>query len=354
MGDADKNKLGKAGYATPRGGRKGAYQNHVYRNNRVIIPYERIAFCNLDDFEDGYVIRLFPSQYFEESGRARAEFTSDDADVRVGDNAFVLYRTHEDLRSYPPLDGWNVRDLQKDGESRTRRGKDVVDTGEYVLRLPTAGRNMQREEGPAQGIFAPEYATADQNFLAQCVLAWLTVHTLDSPYTTTQAQHIKLILDEEGLADDEVWERRGILRHGLTACPLCSRLVRYSELHSMLVLDEEQALENAGMQIEGATRSTIVNLFHMEPMKYGVLNHTPASVAWGHATCNTKLGQRHCYSLAEFIEQGNKVGIIRDEGVNTFGWISDDWQMIRSPEGSVWIRLCADTAEGPPDTEECV
>ena len=32
----------------------------------------------------------------------------------------------------------------------------------------------------------------------------------------------------------------------------------------MLVLDEEDGLENAGLQVAGATRSTIVNLFHLD------------------------------------------------------------------------------------------
>ncbi|WP_240431716.1 hypothetical protein [Vibrio cholerae] len=40
--EKDNKKLSKAGYATPRGGKKGAYQNHVYRNNKVIIPFEKI------------------------------------------------------------------------------------------------------------------------------------------------------------------------------------------------------------------------------------------------------------------------------------------------------------------------
>ncbi len=52
---ADKNKLNKTAYATPRGGKKGAYQNHVYRNNKVIVPYEKLCDCNLDNYIDGYI-----------------------------------------------------------------------------------------------------------------------------------------------------------------------------------------------------------------------------------------------------------------------------------------------------------
>lgn len=58
----DINKIEKAGYCTPRGGAKGGYQNHVNRNSKVIIPYEKLSEVNLDNYKDGYVIRLFPSQ----------------------------------------------------------------------------------------------------------------------------------------------------------------------------------------------------------------------------------------------------------------------------------------------------
>jgi hypothetical protein len=45
-----------------------------------------------------------------------------------------------------------------------------------------------------------------------------------------------------------------------------------------------------------------------------------------------------------------KVGIVLQDGlVETFGWISDDWLMIRSPNGAVWMQLNGDIAEGVPE-----
>src|SRR5436190_20226670 len=70
----DKNKLTKAGFATPRGGEKGAYQNHVTRNNKVIVPFERLAGIDLTHFRNGYVIRLYPDQYFLSLQQVRPEF----------------------------------------------------------------------------------------------------------------------------------------------------------------------------------------------------------------------------------------------------------------------------------------
>ena len=89
MASKDKDKLSKAGFATPRGGAKGAYQNHVLRSNKVIVPYERLRQAPLASYEDGYVIRLFPEQYFDGPGQVKADFGQPNA-PQVGTNAFVL------------------------------------------------------------------------------------------------------------------------------------------------------------------------------------------------------------------------------------------------------------------------
>jgi hypothetical protein len=346
--DRDKNKLAKAGFATPRGGSKGGYQNHVVRSNKVIIPYERLADVDTELFEDGYIIRLLPEQYFQAPNIPRPEFTADDATVVVGRNAFVLYRTHESFRAFPPLQDWTPRSLMRGKQHVNNRRGNVEDVGEYVLRLSRIGTNQKRFEGPPQGIFATEYADKNTNYLCKCVLAWLTIQTSGSPYTLTQAGHLRAVLRSEGLDDANEYERRGVLRHGICCCPLCTRFIRYSELHDIITFQGEGALANAAAQVEGATRSTVVNLFHLSPLVYNSLTHVPANIAWGHAVCNTRLGQRKCYSLAELQEMDLKVGIVREEGIETFGWISQDWQMIRSRNGAVWIQLNGDVEEGPP------
>lgn len=350
MEERDKKKLNKAGFATPRGGAKGAYQNHVVRSNRVIMPYERRNVAPLNEFTDDYVIRLFPEQYFQAAKTPKPEFLAEGSNVRVGENAFVLYGSHASYEALPPMDDWRPRRLLKDGvEVAERRGNNLVDDGHYVLRMPKLGNKVSTVLGPPQGIFAPEYADEDTNFLCRCVLAWLTVHTDRSPYTTTQAAHLKAILGAENLRNDEVWEFRGVFRHGLTACPLCTRFITHRELHEMLVLDDEDGLENAGLQVAGATRSTIVNLFHLEPLRYDRLDHVPSTVAWGHATCNTKLGQRRCFSVAELTRDGEKLGLIKEAGIETIGWMSPNWEMIRSPRGAVWIRICSDRGQEHDD-----
>jgi hypothetical protein len=353
MQQKDKDKLTKAGFATPRGGTKGAYQNHVLRSNKVIVPYERLRVAPLDQYQDGFVIRLYPEQYFVSAGTIRESFhNGEDSWIKVGGNAFVLYRTHEGYKNLPPLADWSIRSLLKEGVPVKERGKDVVDVGHYVLRISALGKQQKIIEGAPQGVFAPEYADQETNFLSQCVLAWLIIHSLGSPYTTTQATHLQAILRDEGLLDSAEYEYKGVIRHGLASCPLCLRFIHYRELHEMVAFEAADGVENAAEQVEGATRSTIVNLFHLTPLRYDMIAHIPQSVAWGHAVCNTRLGQRRCVSLAEIIEMGLKVGVIRPEGIETFGWITTDYRMIRSPNGAVWIQLNSDIADGPPENSE--
>lgn len=269
MQDRDKNKLSKAGFATPRGGDKGAYQNHVSRSNRVIIPFEKLSSVDVKNYADGYIIRLFPEQYFEAQGEPKSSFIDgENAWIRVGENAFVNYRFHDKLQNLPPLEGWSLRGLEKDGTLVSKRGKDVTDTGHYTLRLPKHGKQAKRYEGAVQGVFAPEYATEEINYLSKSVLAWLIIHTEGSPYTTTQAGYIKAVLAQDGLLDDDIYEHKGVLRRGICSCPLCLRFIRYEDLHKMALFEDENGEDNAAEQVEGATRSTVVNLFHLFPVKY--------------------------------------------------------------------------------------
>ena len=108
----DINKIQKAGYCTPRGGVKGGYQNHVNRNSKVIIPYEKLSEVTLDNYKDGYVIRLFPSQYFSAKHVVHNIFVNNES-VIVGENAFILYRTYEDFDKFPPLPDWKIRSILK-------------------------------------------------------------------------------------------------------------------------------------------------------------------------------------------------------------------------------------------------
>lgn len=339
MRRVDKNKLAKAGFATPRGGGKNAYQNHVSRSNRVIIPFERLDDVDLDLFEDGYVIRLLPQQCFSEPGVIDSALAK--RGLEVGRDCFVLYRTKSDYENdYPPLDSWSPRGLGS-GEMVRKRG--VPDTGEYVVRLS----NPTLREGLPQGIFAPEYATAENNLLSKAVLAWLIGKTRNSPYDQDAFKALAEFINggDAELLDPERLDREGVVVEDEARCPLCLRPLLYPELHEMLDLSEAAGLANAGIQVVGSTRSTAINLFHLKPLLYAKeLHHVPRSVAWGHAVCNTILGQRACISLAEIRERGFEL-LLKDGGL--WGHSAEDESMLRSEDRGVWARL---VERGLPDT----
>lgn len=334
----DRKKIAKAGFATPRGGEKGAYQNHVVRSNQVIIPYEKCREANLFEFKDGYVVRLRPDQFFQGPGQVKPEFLEPDSPVKLGTNAFILYRTHDSLKQLPPLPDWKVRDLLKDKKPVTKRGVGVVDTGHYVLRIARLGTKKPKNDGLPQGIFATEYADKETNFLCKALLAWLVTRTLENPYDKEDHSNLDAILNAEGLLDLSRLERAGVMRQGAASCPLCNQLIKYSDLHEMLDTAEE-GRATAEQQVVGATRSTIVNLFHMKPLLYRPLEHKPNNVAWGHAVCNTRLGQQECLSLADLVSQGHELVIGATENPRKFGWISADGRIIRSQDGGVWIQI---------------
>lgn len=337
--DKDKNKINKAGFATPRGGDKNAYQNHVTRSNKVIIPFEKVGILDKELFKDGYVIRLLPEQFFEPNGQIKEEFTSPENDIIIGKNAFILYKAWDTFRKYPPLDDWKVRGLKKGRKKVKSRGKYVIDIGHYVLRMNAIGDNKKNYDGPPQGIFAIEYADIETNYLSKCLLSLFIICSYGSPYALNTQEHLKKILEEANLLDFDLFESMGTMRRGFTCCPLCLKVIHYNEFHDTVSFEESEALANAGLQSVDSTRSTIVNLFHLKPLLYHNLTHVPLNVGWGHAVCNTYLGQRECLSLNELKEDELKVAIMYEKHIETIGWISKDLRFIRSPKGAVWIQI---------------
>ncbi len=286
------------------------------------------------------MVRLLPEQCFRPDGTLNPAFAGS-RPVIIGRNAFVLYKSHDSFEQYPPLEEWRVRRLLRGGLEVPSRGRNVVDTGEYILRLSSQGEERpERIDGPPQGIFATEYASPDVNYLCKCMLALLTVTSADSPYQLDSAKHVVAILEAAGFYDLSAMQTRGVLTNGVTTCPLCLREINYATLHETVAFGSAEGLSNAAAQDSGATRSTSVNLFHVRPLMYHSLVHTPDNVGWGHAICNTRLGQRHCYNLAELMSHGDAVVVHSPGGhQEQIGWASPERSMIRSSTGQVWVRV---------------
>lgn len=128
------------------------------------------------------------------------------------------------------------------------------------------------------------------------------------------------------------------MHNGKTTCPLCQRVITYNELSELISFDDEEGLTNSTEQI-GSTRSTKVNLFHMVPLCYSSLENIPTQVSWGHAICNTRLGQRRCFSYHDLLETEIEIEINDNQGQRLLGYANATRNFIRSQNGDVWIRI---------------
>ena len=340
LNQKDFDKVSKSGYATPRGGDKGGYQNHVYRTGKVIIPYEKFKNINPNIYKGGWVVRLFVNQAFNQNGKLNI-IKNQFVNLVIGENCFVLYRSYEELSKFPPLSNWSTREhFSKDNKKSKTRTFDGYDKGHYILRIPALGGSTKvtkkkKYEGIAQGFFAPEYSTPEFEYLVRLQLVFLIFQSENNPYTKNQSLHIKKILKKYNYADIKRFKYYGAIdKNEKLACPLCLKKIKYNDLHRTADYTENSQSGNAVIQNTYTTRSTQVNVFHMRPLVYGSIEHKPYQVFWGHHHCNTNLGQNRCFSLEE-IKQFKKYGKIKKEKI----FADNSNSSIRDEKGNYYIKI---------------
>ena len=69
------------------------------------------------------------------------------------------------------------------------------------------------------------------------------------------------------------------------------------------------------------------------------LENIPTQVSWGHATCNTRLGQRRCYSFNDLQSTEIEIEIVEGQEKRLLGYANATQNFIRSKNGDVWIRI---------------
>lgn len=328
-GDKTQKKINKAGFATPRGGAKGGYQNHVTRSSRVILPLEHAGKVKFSNYEQGYTIRVTVPQAVDLLAEKGLADKDGRLQVRLDGQwaqAFVLYRSATELKLLPPLDGWIPCEHRVEGRVSARRSAKGEDLGHYLVRVPKG-----LTEGIQQGIFAPEYVGREENYACQMLLTYLAYMTQGHP-SDENLPHVVAILKDLDVWEPDRWRLEGIVdEHGVTSCPLCGRCIANPELHETIDPSRVPGLENSGVQLD-ETRSTLVNLYHLSPLLYdSVLGHTVRNIAWGHAHCNTLLAQRRSFTTQQLASEGTRPTI-------DLYW-SPDERFIRSKDGRAWVSV---------------
>lgn len=263
------------------------FQNRVGRNGTVLIPlvvwraHETVRRLK---FENDYIVLVSPPEYFAPSGvdNLKAE------GLEVGKNALIYY----ELRSH--WNQWNPEHY--DLVVPTSRKGDLG--GHFVARIAntTAESDERINRGytstglKGAGIRLYEYAPLDVIKSTRVQLEALFWLAEDSIQTCIEAgmtesdvivRRKAAISDAEtrGLLDyTELQRARTIDRNNVLVCPLC--LKRLSSVGFISRMGQAAGRERHDLTI------TEINLFHIKELAYGLFNHRPYNLGWGHHHCN--------------------------------------------------------------------
>jgi len=267
------------------------YQNRVSRSSTVLIPYRCWNLCTAPQdgnsgYENGFIVLLSPSEFFGNPSTAADLATKG---LIVGENALIFYEAREDwLTHNPDTLGWN---------SASSRISPLG--GQYVARIPatTAAekggkiiRGFDATSKKGAGIRVYEYASAESTANCRLQLEALFWLCRDSELVAVaNGMTLEGAISRKGdnfekcttlkLLDTlKLTKARMLNDQGKTICPLC-----LEELSG-------QGFFNRMAQAEGREVSdltiTQLNLFHIAELRYGVLNHHPYNLGWGHHHCN--------------------------------------------------------------------
>lgn len=267
------------------------YQNRVSRNSTVLIPYALWDICSRPpvgelNFENGHIVIINPVTYFN-TNNIDQELES--RGLYLGENVLLFYETRNQWNTYnPELIGWSAA-----------KSRQAPLGGHYVARVPAITsakdsgkiiRGFNTTSFKGAGIRIYEYASSNTNSHCRLqleALYWLCLYSdtvaikngMSVADATARKLYIQAACQKLNLLDiARLTEARIINRNGVTICPLC--LKELSSQGFFNRLEQAQGREVPDLTI------TQLNLFHIEELRYGVYNHKPYNLGWGHHHCN--------------------------------------------------------------------
>lgn len=263
------------------------FQNRVGRNSTVLIPYHFFGSPPPEGgFENGFIVLLSPTFYFSTQNITDVLRQSN---LVLGQNCLVFYETRIEWEAHNPDEiGW-----QPANSRQSPLG------GEYVARVPATTatlnggkiiRGFTTTANKGAGIRQYEYAST--SVIAKCrfqleSLYWCCYDGLEvvvqNGMTDEQArarrQYALHASQELGLLDyDQLISERLINSERITICPLCMEPLTGNGFFNRVAQAE-------GREVPDLT-VTEINLFHIHELRYGVYNHRPYNLGWGHHHCN--------------------------------------------------------------------
>lgn len=265
------------------------FQNRVGRNSTVLIPYGQWAQCRLlapQSYESGFIVLISPADYFA-TPNITEQLAAQGLTLSV--NTLVFYETREHWATYnPEALNWT---------HATQRTNPLG--GQYVARVPATtaaengakiNRGFTATAMKGAGIRVYEYASTTT--IGHCrqqleALFWkcrdADAVAVANGMTAEKAAARKAAnlakCQQDGLLNiAQLNQARMLNAAGYTTCPLC-----LDELSGQGFFNRMEQAE--GREVPDLT-VTQLNLFHIQELRYGVLNHRPYNLGWGHHHCN--------------------------------------------------------------------
>jgi len=283
------------------------FQNRVGRNSTVLIPYQFAAnICYPEGevkFEKGFIVLIPPETYFND---ANVDDALKKRNLTIGTNCLVFYETRHDWDAHNPQKlGWQP------ALSRTAPLR-----GSYVARLPattaishsekiTLGFTSKEKKGA--GIRQYEYASSQTMNKVRMQLEavyWLSHNSIEvavqNGMTFSDADlrknHSLVECDKNGLLDyTKLRAARIIDKDNITICPLCREKLSSGGFFTRLAQAEGRVVPDLTV--------TEINLFHINELRYGVYNHKPYNLGWGHHHCNVVTKDSGINKTLEWMQQ---------------------------------------------------
>lgn len=293
------------------------YQNRVSRNSTVLIPYSMWEQASNPpgsdaEFEKNFIALLRPEDYFTNPNITAELFTRG---LVLGKNALVFYQTRSSwIENNPAALGWTAAQKRihpLDGKyvARIAATTSLEDGGKII-------RGFDTTSCKGAGIRLYEYA--NMRTIKACRLQLETLFWLcnDSQEVSQQngmseadAKTRRLYIEQQcnlnNLFDiPRLREARIINSNGHTICPLCLK-----ELSAQGFFNK--VAQAVGREVHDLT-VTQLNLFHVSELRYGVYNHRPYNLGWGHHHCNVVVKDSGIMETLEWMH--NVVQKNKDDG----------------------------------------
>lgn len=285
------------------------FQNRVGRNSTVLIPYGLWAQCHLNApqaYENGFIVLIPPISYFDIPD---ITLRLAEQGLTLGVNALVFYETRAHWMRYPPeqhkLTVADARAFQKakvpgaNGKLKTQRVASSSLGGTYVARVPATTADSEGDKivrgftgKKLKGAGIRVYEYADTATIGQCrlqleALFWkcrdadavAAINRMTAEQSTSRKAANFAQCQKYGLLDlARLTQARMLNADGFTICPLC-----LDELSGQGFFNRMEQAE--GREVPDLT-VTQLNLFHIQELRYGLLNHRAYNLGWGHHHCN--------------------------------------------------------------------